>query len=363
MGLRQPIAYAILLASLLGASASPAAAGPETGNQPRVKTLRSRFKALRHKLGILVAPTRIKVNSDGSITSTRWGFTKDGKPIRKETRTTLADGTTVKRTLSYEQSHSGHKTLKAETVTKHASDPANATPAVITASLSTKEVRSTHNGGSTSRAGSNPRPSRQAEQPVPAHELLEAVEAAIVAEVADKKTQQVSRSRGQTIAPAPARSIVNDSTETGAEQDEPSLQRPTLGVKDANAVKAAKPMTLSKAYLKATWDSPIVHFAATTGFFYSFWHFLPWGLDAGQSLKAALMTKAVTFPLVSWHAYKGLRLKTQKQLVKTFESWEHYWENRAESEAKKRVFDSLEDYFASRPAAPKSDANERPERW
>jgi len=76
--------------------------------------------------------------------------------------------------------------------------------------------------------------------------------------------------------------------------------------------EGGKPLTATRAYLKAVGASPVVHFMGTTAFFYLFWEVAPRlvgvHLSPGQAATAALATKGLTLPLVTVNTLRELSL-------------------------------------------------------
>lgn len=95
-----------------------------------------------------------------------------------------------------------------------------------------------------------------------------------------------------------------------------TTKRGTAFTKTVLEHRGDKPLTRPRAYFKAVKASPLVHFLATTGFFYLFWEVAPRAvgvhLEPMQAATAALATKAVTLPVVTWKAVQELKLRDQR---------------------------------------------------
>lgn len=103
------------------------------------------------------------------------------------------------------------------------------------------------------------------------------------------------------------------------------LARPTIrtfsladkrGTVTQGEATTTKRLTRGRALRQAVLGSPAVHFAGTTSFFFAFWHTAPaalgWQLSSGQMTGAALGTKGLTLPLVTFQAVRELRLQREK---------------------------------------------------
>ncbi|MBW2734708.1 MAG: hypothetical protein JRH20_20165 [Deltaproteobacteria bacterium] len=253
---RQALALLIILSGTPTWAAEPGTTSP----RGRIK---AKLSSLGKRLAFAVAPVRVDKTSEGHPKLIRWSY-HDGKRIPKETIVSLPGGGMWKRILSYELGPWGEKRLRADTILRH---PENTATTLRQVSLAENKV--TH------------------------------------AEV-DTKTGE-------------ATPTVETRTKDGLAKDGSQARKKISKEEKKERKERVLPekLTMFGAYARAILASPVVHSGLTTGVFFLFWRYVPQmvnlDLSATQAMMAAVGTKALTLPMVAYHAFKEARLKTRKK--------------------------------------------------